>query len=167
MNPIDITEDAIRVVTTAGISRDVIDLLEKKLSLFSDEISSLKERNLFLREENLELKTQLKDAKNTISKFQKEEENDHQRPPGFDETTDKIVLIMFDLSKVSMERIAQSLGIEMGMVQYHFDLMRKAKFVFQSGIGSRFYYDSSPAKYSLRPDGRMYAVKLKNKQDES
>ena len=161
MNPIEISKGAIRAVTTAGLSKDLIDLLEKKLSLLSDEISSLKEKNHLLRKENLELNARLKDAKNMISTFQKEKENDHPRPPGFDETTDKIILMMFDSGKVTMNWIAQSLEMEMGMVEYHFDLMFKANYVFQSNFGSSFKH------YGLMPDGRAYAVKLKNKQDRS
>ena len=59
------TRDVIRIVTTAGLGKDVIDLLERKVSLLAEELDAfrakarnLEAENAMLRERNLELEAE-------------------------------------------------------------------------------------------------------------
>lgn len=59
MTPTDavsLAKDAVRIVATAGLSKDVIDLLEKKLALLTDELAQAQAKIAKLEAENEELK---------------------------------------------------------------------------------------------------------------
>ncbi|MCG8601077.1 MAG: bZIP transcription factor [Verrucomicrobiales bacterium] len=49
MSAANIAKDAIRIAHTAGLSKDVIDLLERKITLLSDQVTSLETENASLQ----------------------------------------------------------------------------------------------------------------------
>lgn len=55
MNPARLGKEIIRIGTTAGLSKDVIDLLQTKLAIVTEEFAILSEENLRLKAENADL----------------------------------------------------------------------------------------------------------------
>jgi len=148
MSATDLAKDAIRAVTTAGLSKDVIDLLKEKITLLDEKVNSLTNENNALKAENYDLKKRL----NTI------EQKDKSRifsPEGFDNTTEDILNILFEHSNgISMESIARRLNIKLGIVQYHFDLLFKANFALQDTAGP----DPGSDTFVLTDKGRGHIV---------
>ena len=70
MSALDIAKDIVRIGSTAGLSKDVIDLLEKKAALLTVEITSLRLEVSRLQIENAQLRAQLQ----------------HAQPVGFEES---------------------------------------------------------------------------------
>jgi hypothetical protein len=62
-------KELIRVATTAGLSKDVIDLLEKKASLLVEENAVLASKISRLEIENGQLKTQLQNSQPVVGRF--------------------------------------------------------------------------------------------------
>lgn len=146
MGTSDIAKDAIRAIQTAGLSKDVIDLLEKKISLLAEENTSLKAENSELRKK--------------LDEFETKQPYSAPRPDGFDENTDNILKLFFDISDdISSERVAQQLGLSPGVVDYYFDILRERKFVRQTKAGSGFITGKEESQYGLTPAGRAYVIK--------
>jgi len=120
---VSLAKDAVRIVSTAGLSKDVIDLLEKKLVLLTDELATTKSEIADLKTENADLKKKL----------------DALEPKdGLDVYAFKILKHMFDLAdSISKEGISAHFSMQLGVVQYHFDELLSRKFIKQASIGIR------------------------------
>jgi len=161
MSATDLAKDAIRIVSTAGLSKDVIDLLSLKITLLDDKISMLSQEVLTLTQEVLTLKGKNFDLLRELEELKKQKGDLSPFPDGFDDTTNRIVDTMFGARDVSKEDIAGHLGIEFGVAEYHFDLLLRESFIYQTRIGMTFNHGRTPAGFSLTPEGRAYAVKMK------
>lgn len=62
MSALDTAKDIARIASTAGLGKDVIDLLEKKAALLTEEIASLRAKVSRLETENTDLRQQLQRA---------------------------------------------------------------------------------------------------------
>src|ERR1039458_3533231 len=56
MGATDTIKEFARIATTAGLTKDVIDLLDKKASLLAEQVAALEQENTTLLRENLNLK---------------------------------------------------------------------------------------------------------------
>lgn len=149
MSVTDIAKDAIRIASTTGLSKDVIDLLKEKITLLDEKLQSLTQENNTLKAENHDL---LKRLESVGHKVQKQ----GQRPEGFDDTTEKILDMLFkNPDGISIKRIVSHLGIEEGIVQYHFDLLFREKFIRQLNIG----FGSTAGTFGLTSSGRACVMK--------
>jgi len=154
MSATDLAKDAIRIVSTAGLSKDVIDLLSLKITLLDDKVSTLTQEILTLKGKNFDLLRELEELK-------KQQGDLSPFSDGFDDTTNRIIDTLFGARDVSKEDIAQRFGIEFGVAEYHFDLLLRESFIDQTRIGMTFNHGRTPAGFSLTPEGRAYAVKMK------
>jgi hypothetical protein len=69
MSASDTAKEIIRISQTAGHSKDVIDLLEKKCVLLTDQVTLLVSENTKLKLENIQLHTQLKNLQPVVGGF--------------------------------------------------------------------------------------------------
>jgi hypothetical protein len=140
----DIAKDVVRLASTHGLSKDVIDLLEKKVSLLVDENAKLSTQVSRLEIENAQLRQQLQ----------------HFQPAGgIPKQTDDVLQFFFDHGDdLSVEEIAQKFQFQMSVAEYHFDLLRKRAFVHQTRMGFQTYGGSSPAMFGLTSEGRAYVM---------
>ena len=69
MSETSAAKEVIRIATTAGLSKDVIDLMEKKLSLLAAELSQANTRISQFEIENRQLKTQLQNSQPVAGSF--------------------------------------------------------------------------------------------------
>lgn len=156
MNASEIAKDAIRLATTHGLSKDVIDLMEKKLALLTENMTFLSDENKTLKAENMNLSYKL-------AEFNKKAVGMAQLPDGFDETTDQIIISMFASSDEStMEALSFALKLPMGMIQFHFDIMMRHSFVRKTYPGVRLGSNYQPARYVLDSAGLRYAATKKS-----
>ncbi|MGD0017298.1 MAG: hypothetical protein ABSC38_07270 [Verrucomicrobiia bacterium] len=75
MSVSDTAKDVIRIASTAGLSKDVIDLMEKKLSLLTEELQSAQARIKELESENADLHSKIPNASPTAPTFTAEEKS--------------------------------------------------------------------------------------------
>ena len=59
MSALDTAKEIVRIGSTAGLSKDVIDLLEKKSALLTEQVSALERENTRLTTEVAQLRQQL------------------------------------------------------------------------------------------------------------
>jgi predicted DNA-binding transcriptional regulator len=147
MNPADIAKDAIRIVTTAGLSKDVIDLLEKKVALLTDTISMLDQEKSVLNGENVKLQKQIVDL---------QEELDRLRPKqdGLEEVEVKFLQLLAQHNFMSVREIAASLGISKVKAEYHRDELKK-----KALLRTPMIVQAGQEAYALGEKGRAYLAK--------
>ena len=111
MSPKAIAKDAIRIATTAGLSKDVIDLLKEKVALLTEKIGTLEQEKSVLRTENTNLKKQIENLQQQLASLSPEQQ-------GLDETAIKFLKILFDRGgETGLEYIAGLLGISKNVRQ--------------------------------------------------
>jgi FtsZ-binding cell division protein ZapB len=148
MNPADIAKDAIRIVSTAGLSKDVIDLLKEKVALLTDKISTLEQEKSVLNGENANLKPQIVDLQQQLDRL-------HPRQDGLDETEIKFLKLLAQQPGLRIEQIASALDISRVKAEYHRDNLRNAKMI--GYLGGVIQMGSEP--YKLLTAGRSYLAK--------
>jgi hypothetical protein len=145
VSPQDIAKDAIRLVTTAGLGKDVIDLLETKVALLTEKITTLEQENTNLTTKVRELEQELANA-----------------PPkqgALDETSVKFLQLLFTHEELTIRRIANTLGIAKGVAEYHKDLLWNAEMIHPFGneiVGD--FGDPGEVEWGLIAKGRAYLV---------
>lgn len=140
MSATDIAKEIVRIATTATLSKDVIDLLEKKLSLLTEEIESLRSKVSHLEVENATLKAQLQ----------------HLRPADeLPKETADVLQFFFDQGRdLSIEQVAQQFHFQTSVAEYHLGVLEKRRFVRQT----RAVSVQSSGAFGLTQDGRGYVM---------
>jgi predicted nuclease with TOPRIM domain len=148
MNPADIAKDAIRIASTAGLSKDVIDLLKEKVALLTEKIAALEQEKTVLNGENSNLRQEIEKLK---------QELDRLRPKqgGLDDTAKKFVKILFEAGGyVDFEQAAAHIGVTKGKAAYYRDVLLKEGILSGAGI----VIGDVIGEYELSPKGREFAV---------
>ena len=144
MSATDIAKEIVRIANTAALSKDVIDLLEKKLALMTEETDGLRSKASHLEVENADLKTQ-------IQRLQ----------PGDalpKETADVLQFFFVQGRELSIEQVAQQFQFQISVAGYHFDVLKKRRFVRQT----RAITAQHSGAYGLTPEGRAYVMQALN-----
>jgi hypothetical protein len=142
MNPLDVAKDLSRIGTTAGLSKDVIDLLEKKVTLLTDKISTLEQQNAQLRAENKELRQQAQKRKPTAHDLQK--------------VTLNVLRLLFESSYgLPVEVVAQQIDVLPNVAKYHLDELLRRELIDHC-IGLIGYSLS----YDITAKGRKLVMEL-------
>ena len=146
-----ITTEAIRIATTAGLSKDVIDLLTSKVSLLSDEISSLTTQLTLARSRVGELGAENADLQKRLSDLQLQSANPADRRLNGD--TDKILKFYYDSSEpVAIDWVAAQLGIHPSEAAAHASDLYELGFIGLAAIRDSPVYtiDSKGTKYVMK-----------------
>lgn len=147
-----------RLITEHGSAS----ILRERLALAADQHAVLEKKVSELQSDNDNLRAQLKQSQNENEKLKEFVASRTDKPNDFEETTHRILKIFFDRSEdVSVDQVAQQIGVEQGMVEYHFDLIREGGFIIQTRVGIETLDGSSPPMYGITPEGRKYVVKNK------
>lgn len=138
MGALDTVKEIGRITITSGLSKEIIELLEKKTVLLAEQVATLETENANLKEK----------VKNL------EQELERVRPKGdrLEEGAEKILQLLFENDEESLQYVgvmAGALGMKKGVVQYHCDGLYEAEFL---GVGG-------PEMFHLYPKGRAYVVK--------
>jgi len=145
MSAIDTAKEIARIAVTAGLSSEIIELLEKKGVLLTEQIAILERENARLKAKVKELEQKLADLS--------------PQPSGLDKVSLDFLKLLFDHDELSIERSAAALNISKGMTEYHCDLLSQTDMIQQTRFGYESDFGSSPATYALLPKGREYVVK--------
>lgn len=152
-------KDVIRIAQTAGLSKDVIDLLETKAELLAEQVVTLEQQNATLLSENNGLKLVNNDLKRQIGHNQKSDELDA-------ECKNMLVTLEFSKGGPSCEDLIPFLQISPPKVRRQFDQLSEKGFVKANGYGfeahvtkeGRDYLDKSgllekaPARVLVKQD---------------
>jgi len=140
MSATDIAKEIIRIANTATLGKDVIDLLKEKVALLTEEIDTLRSKASSLEVENADLKASLQSLQ-----------------PGdvLPKETADVLQFFFDQGhELSIEQVAQRFQFQMSVAEYHFDVLRKRRFVRPTrAISAR-----SSGAYGLTQEGRGYVM---------
>jgi hypothetical protein len=134
----DIAKDAIRIATTAGLSKDVIDLLKEKVALLTEQIETLE--------------TEKANLKQKVADLGQELERLRPKGGGLEEGAEKFLKLLFDHRQpLSLPQIASGIGALIGTAEYHRDKLWELDMITSAGIAEQ--------DYELMPEGREYVVK--------
>lgn len=160
MSALDTAKEIIRIANTSTLSKDVIDLMERKLALLTDEVSTL---NRKLSDANTRIAGL--ETENTKLKALAQPRKSADELP---KATADVLRFLFDLGDdFSIEDIARQFQFKMSVAEYHFDILAGRKFVIQTRVGMQTYGGSSPAMFGLTSTGRAYVMQHSSEGDQS
>lgn len=157
MGALDTIRDIGGMIAGATIGKEVISLLKEKMALLADQISTLEQQKTVLSDENAGLKRQITELQGQLANL----------APSNDELEDgeiKILRFLFNNDECALEYVASSVGISIGMAQYHCDRLVERLFISRGGfVGMNPWGEGeqSLGTISLRPEGRAEAVRRK------
>src|SRR5881392_3918585 len=141
MSAIDTAKEIARIASTASLGKDVIELLEKKVGLLAEQITTLETENANLKQKGANLDQQFAGAR----------PKSELHPDAI-----RLLKLLFEHDKgLTISQIAGSLGISKGMAEYHHDVLLDAGMV---GLSVR-RPKGTALKASLEAKGRAYLVK--------
>jgi DNA-binding NarL/FixJ family response regulator len=137
MSAIDTAKEIARIASTASLGKDVIDLLEKKVGLLAEQITTLETENANLKQK----------AANFDQQFAGARPKSELHPD-----TIRFLKLLFEHDTgLTVSQIAYLLGISEGMTEYHHDVLLDAKLV---GLSVRMHKET----VFLEAKGRAYLV---------
>jgi hypothetical protein len=140
MSAIDTAKEIARIASTATLGKDVIDLLEKKVALFAEQVTTLETENTNLKQKVADLEQQVACVR----------PKDKLHPD-----TIRFLKLLFEHERgLTIAQIAGSLGISKGMAEYHHDALLNAEMV---GLAVRIPKESALTVF-LKAKGRAYLV---------
>ncbi|MGD0208737.1 MAG: cell division protein ZapB [Verrucomicrobiota bacterium] len=158
MGATDTIKEFARIATTAGLTKDVIDLLDKKAVLLAEQVAALEKDNAALTQENTTLLRESRNLKLENENLKTQLQNARPRSDELDPKTKDILVCFFNNpSGVSDGEIAHTFQMKVSMAAYHTDILLKKRFIDQIVAG----YDARSATYCLTDVGRKYVVENK------
>lgn len=133
MSVFDTTKEIVRIGITAGLSKDVIDLLEKKLALLTDELALVHRKNAEFQAENAQLRQQLQ----------------RLQPVSHGLTDEQMhVLRHMDEARdyVYADGVAQALGIAGSRADYLLGQLSQSEYIYET--------PNIPPRYMIEQKGR-------------
>ena len=145
MNAHETAKEVVQLARNAGLKNEVIELLELKLSLLTEHITTLQGEKARVQSENEKLKIQLKCLE------PKDEEPSHD--------TIGILKLFFDHAKdISVTDITTAVKWKQSVVDYHLDVLLKKRFIRESTLGLKTPFGSSESMFGLTTLGRRYVI---------
>jgi regulator of replication initiation timing len=142
-NPLATVKEIVRISTTAGLSKDVIDLLEKKSALLAKQVEALEGENARLKIENAQLRARL---------------NQPQPVVKLDDTYWKALIYFCDRDEVvTIQEIAGHLGCTESKARFVCDgLSEKGliSFANMSNVDPRWESLSDNSGFKITSSGR-------------
>jgi predicted nuclease with TOPRIM domain len=144
MSALETAKEIGRIAATATLSKDVIDLLEKKVALVAEQISTLEREKSGLIAEKTNLSKKIANL---------EQQLDRLRPKGdLDVEAVKLLQLLAQQPGLRIGQIAGFLGVTRVKAEYHRDTLKSAKMIgFHGGI-----VELGNEGYELRAKGREY-----------
>jgi chromosome segregation ATPase len=150
MSVAETAKEVVRLASTAGLAKDVIDLMEKKLALITGELDEATRKNTLLEQRISQLASENNQLRNKVSASQPQAPSQPQISEG---EIKMIKLLVASKGQAIVEEMANPLGVSSVEAEYIFDKLKGREFVFSgSGIMGRGNI------CSLTPTGRSYAV---------
>ncbi len=146
-----IVTDLLKEVPLSVVLREQIVMLDKEIASLRTENAELKAKVAILETENADLKIANSDLKAEIARIKRPQKK-------LDAETEQLVQYFFTTGReLTAGDVASALTIDIGTVDYHFDLLFEAGLIMQTRAGS----DSGEGMYEITPSGRKYVVENK------
>lgn len=143
MGAIDLAKDAIKIATTAGLSKDVIDLLEKKLALMTEE-------GLFFKESLAKAITENETLKLKIINLEEELQSLSPQEDRLDKECEEILPLLLETDRrPTIDQVTAHFKTHPSVAKAHFDTLRKKNFVWARSAIVTDFRRSRPAEYEL------------------
>lgn len=153
MSAIDTVKDAFRIASQAGLSQDVIDLLDKKVALLNQQIATIEKDNAALASQNAELTRENRELQQELDRLSSQTtwlRKGVEHDPLMVETLKAFLLQPGSISNI---HLARYLKLPQGVVDEHIDSLLKKKFIVQTRL--------RPSEFQIRPEGRAFLVEHK------
>jgi hypothetical protein len=139
MSAIETVKEIGRIASTTTLGKDVIDLLEEKIALLTEQVTTLETENKNLKAQVYDLEQELRRAK-----------------PKRDlaDDTIKALRLFFDCD-LTVLHVAQAIGLSEGMADYHCGVLAGKGLITLPGIMA---FGVEPEYYIIQA-GREYLVK--------
>jgi regulator of replication initiation timing len=145
MSALDTAIEVVRIAKTSGLAKEVVDRLEKKLSLLAEEVRTLQSEKASLKAENEKLKEQLKSPVAHSEEISRD--------------TKAILKLFFDRANdVTADEISKSFKWKQSVADYHIDVLLKKRFIRETTLGMETPFGSSVSKFGLTTLGRRYVI---------
>lgn len=156
MSATDLAKDAIRIVSTAGLNKDVIDLLEKKLALMTEEGLFFKESLTKAIADNEVLKLKIVNLEQQLQSLSPKQD-------GLKDETKSVLKSFFDAGRpITPDYLARQLGMQQSIMDYHIDLLYERKFI--RAVGGSILVDGvlHRGQIEISRLGRAYCIENKS-----
>lgn len=137
MSALDTAKELGRMAATATLSKDVIDLFEKKVALLTEQVAAL-------QTENANLKQKVKSLEQELDRFSPKSEELAEIEVSF-------LQLLAQRNFMSVREIAASLGISKVKAEHHRDVLEKEALIKAPMAGQD--------AYALAEKGRAYLAR--------
>jgi len=150
-----IAQEALKILQTAGLGKDVIDLLKEKIGLLEEKITTLEEENTQLKAQNFDLLTKAESEKKSSSSRPGDIEQAYQDE--FDEVEKQILqkILEFDASRFYDEDLIRGLSLTTLKIEAGLSKLSSKKLIVLSSMS----HDAGNC-YALTPSGKELMASL-------
>jgi uncharacterized small protein (DUF1192 family) len=150
MNWQEIASDAINLVKTAGLKKDVIDLLKEKIALLTEEIVNLRSENASLGMKCANLEQKIADLEQELERLRPTQQR-------LNTTQENFLKILFRETECPLSYIAAELRTQYEMAAHHKDVLSELEMIRWTGGATGDFGEGEPT-YELTSKGRTYLV---------
>ncbi len=151
MNWQEIAGNVVNALRNAGVKKDIIDLQEKQVAIFRDEVAVLT-RKLEVSE------SETADLQKKVADLEQELERAKPKTGGLDETSVKVLQVLARHEELTTSQIASWLNIPKIKAEYHRDILWQAKMIQPFGTAVDEIGESGDMVWGLIDKGRAYLV---------
>ncbi|PYJ69155.1 MAG: hypothetical protein DME54_03685 [Verrucomicrobia bacterium] len=145
MNWQEIAGSVVNALRNAGVKKDIIDLQEKQVAIFRDDVAVLTRKLEVSESETADLKKKVADLQQQLERLR-------PQTSGLDETAVKFLQLLAQQPGLRIEQIAGYLSLSKVKAEYHRDNLMAAEMIGYHGA----IVEIGDETYALRRKGREY-----------
>jgi len=145
MNWQEIAGSVVNALRNAGVKKDIIDLQEKQVAIFRDDVAVLTRKLKVSESETADLKKKVADLQQQLERLR-------PQTSGLDETAVKFLQLLAQQPGLRIEQIAGYLSLSKVKAEYHRDNLMAAEMIGYHGA----IVEIGDETYALRRKGREY-----------
>lgn len=151
MSAADTVKDVVRIATTAGLAKDVIDLLQVKTVLLTEQVATLEKDNAALTQENTALLRENRNLKLENENLKSQLQNERPKADELDELAVKMLVAIANADSITDNELFRHFRLQKAKGEYLLDQLERRKFVDSAGGNDRgwFYYATSGGREYL------------------
>jgi len=155
MSAADTIKDIVRIITNAGLPKDVIDSLQIKTNVLGQQIAKLEMDKEAFVTANAVLSTENRFLRLEYEKIETQLQNAQPKGDRVNETTETLLKYIFDKgADFSDQEISRHFQMKPSVAAYHTDILFKNKFIRGTLVGIM----GSPSTMGITERGRRYVM---------
>jgi len=147
MSAIETAKEFVRLGSTAGLSKDVIDLLQTKAALLAEQVTALEQENTALLRENRQLKLENENLKGQL-------QNARPKSEALDDICNQMLLRVANSRNITNNELIQAFGLGKAKGDFLLDKLWKRNFIRSPGAIAR------GSLLMVTTDGREYLANI-------